>query len=198
MRGQNRFRLVVLLACVCAFALPARANAYVTAVKVYSPFDGTHLAKNLIVDSTVSGSCWTGSLAISGRSDAWRCMVVNDIHDPCYAGYLSGEHVAVCSSPFSSHVIVIRLSAPLSPADANRLTGERGDPSAIELGDGARCEMITGLMNPVDGMRENYGCSGNTESAYGDPNRSSALWTIHVMSTGGSKMRIVNVRVAWY
>jgi hypothetical protein len=197
MRGQSRFRLVLFFACVCAFALPARANAYVTAVKVYSPFDGNHLAKNLTVDSTVSGTCWTGSIA-SGQSDAWRCMVVNDIYDPCYTGYLSGDHVAVCSSPFSAHVTVIKLSAPLSSADANPSSGTKGDPSAIELGDGARCAMITGESNAINGMRLNYGCLGNAESAYGDPDRSSTLWKIHVMSTNGSKMRVVNVRVAWY
>jgi hypothetical protein len=193
---------IVALALVVAFACfmlaPSSASGYVTAVKVYSPFDGKQLAKNLVVDSKVSGSCWTGSIAMSGRSDAWRCMVGNDISDPCYAGYLSTDHVAVCGGPFSLRVVVIKLTAPLSASDANQPTGTRGDPSALELGDGSRCEMITGATNAVDGMRLNYGCYGNKESVYGDPDRSSTPWKVHVLSTGGSKMRLVNVRLAWF
>jgi hypothetical protein len=199
MRGSTVIPTALLLALACTFvAMPSSASGYVTAIKVYSPFEGTQLAKNLIVDSTVSGSCWTGSIAQSGRSDAWRCMMGDTISDPCYAGYLAKEHVAVCGVPFSSRVVVIKLTAPLSPSDANQPTGTRGDPSEVELGDGARCEMITGATNAINGMRLNYGCYGDKESVYGDPDRSSSLWKVHVLSTGGSTMRFVNVRVAWY
>jgi len=178
--------------------MPSSASGYVTSIKVYSPFEGTQLAKNLIVTSKVSGNCWTGSLAQSGRSDAWRCMMGDNISDPCYAGYLSNEHVAVCSVPFSSHVVVIKLTAPLSSSDANQSTGTRGDPSELELGDGARCEMLTGTTDAIKGMRLNYGCYGDKESVYGDPDRSASLWKVHVLSTGRTKMRLVNVRVAWF
>ncbi len=198
MRGSTVIPTALLLALACTFvAMPSSASGYVTAIKIFSPFDGTRLAKNLIVGSTVSGSCWTGSIA-SGQSDAWRCMVGNNISDPCYAGKLSNDHVAICGGPFSSRVMVIKLTAPLSSTDANPPSGTRGDPSALELGDGARCEMITGATNAINGMRLNYGCSGDKESVYGDPDRSSSLWKVHVLSTGGSKMKLVNVRVAWF
>jgi hypothetical protein len=199
MRGSTVVLAALLLALTCTFAtMPSSANGYVTAVKVFSPFEGPRLAKNLTVASTVSGSCWTGSIAMSGRSDAWRCMVGNDISDPCYVGQLSNAHVAVCAGPFSSRAIVIKLTAPLSSSDANQPTGTRDDPSALELGDGARCEMITGATNAIGGMRLNYGCSGDEESVYGDPDRTTSPWRVHVLSTGGSKMRLVNVRVAWF
>jgi hypothetical protein len=196
-RSPAIFRFVLFLALAFSVSTPGSASGYVTAVKVFSPFDGTRLAKNLTVGSTVSGSCWTGSIA-SAQSDAWRCMVGNDISDPCYAGYLSNDHVAVCAGPFSARVMVIKLTAPLSSSDANPPAGTRGDPSALELGDGARCEMLTGGTGGINGMRLNYGCYGNTESVYGDPIRSTPLWKVHVLSTGGTKMRLVNVRVAWY
>ena len=32
----------------------------------------------------VVGSCWTNSIAAPYRSDAWRCTVGNEIHDPCF------------------------------------------------------------------------------------------------------------------
>jgi len=195
---RSSIAMALLLAFACSMTVPSRASDGVTVVSVYSPFNGKQLAKNLIVDATVRGSCWTGSIAMSGRSDAWRCMVGNDISDPCYAGYLSDDHVAVCGGPFSSHVEVIKLSAPLSSSDANQSTSTRGDPSALQLGDGARCEMITGATNAVNGMRLNYGCVGDKESVYGDPDRSTSLWKVHVMSTGGSKMRLVTVRIAWF
>lgn len=178
--------------------MPGGSSGYVTAVRVYSPFEGTQLKKNLIVESTVSGSCWTGSIAMSGRSDAWRCMAGNDISDPCYVGQLSNGHVAVCGGPFSSRVTIIKLTAPLSSSDANQPTGTRGDPSALELGDGSQCEMITGATNAINDMRLNYGCAGDRESVYGDPDRSTSPWRVHVVTTGSSTMRLVNVRVAWF
>ncbi len=194
-------RLTAALALLfgLAFISPLAVHATTRATQTifYTPFSGNHIAKNLIVDSEVSGSCWEGSMASGGRADAWRCMTGNDIHDPCYTSTSKGREV-VCGDPLSQHVTVIKLTSPLPTSLANQGSGTRDLPSALELGDGTRCGMITGASDVVDGMRLNYACIGDMDSVYGDPDRSASPWAVHVRSKGSAALHRVNVRIAWF
>ncbi|HXW75829.1 MAG TPA: hypothetical protein VEJ20_00300, partial [Candidatus Eremiobacteraceae bacterium] len=169
------------------------ANPAPTKVETYKPFSGHQLAAGLVVSSRVRGSCWEGSMADYARSDAWRCMSGNDIYDPCFSGKLNGSLAVVCGDPWSNRVVVMSLSAALPAANAPEAGA---DPWALELGDGARCALITGATGEVDGMRLNYGCTEN-ESAYGSPHRSNGAWTIAVGVGTSTHLRQVSVRVAW-
>jgi len=193
------FGLVAILAAVVIVApAVASANGDETKVKIFAPFEGEQLAKGLVIASRVSGSCWIGSAADLGRSDAWRCMSGNEIRDPCFAGFLLDLHVVVCGSPFTNRVVEMNLTSELPKNMGNRDTQTSGLPFALELDDGSSCAMMTGATSTVDGMRANYSCLGSKETVYGEPDRSTALWKIYVRPTGTSELKQANVLVAWF
>jgi hypothetical protein len=93
------------------------------------------------VTSTVTGSCWTGSIA-SLRSDAFRCMADNSIHDPCFKA--AGNSVVCPTNVAANSGIRISLSKPLPRANPN------ATPNAfmMALAGGITCNMGTGTIVP--------------------------------------------------
>lgn len=110
-------------------------------------------ASTMKVTNTVTGSCWTGSLA-SLRSDAYRCMVGNSIHDPCFSLKSNSKAVACPMNVPENTGIRITLSKPLPPANPPPKA-----PNAwmMTLADGAKCNMGTGTITPG----YPFYCSGN-------------------------------------
>jgi hypothetical protein len=98
-------------------------------------------AAHMKVTGTASGTCWTGSIA-SLRSDAYRCMVGNSIHDPCFS--LNAKSVACPTNVVANTGIRISLSKPLPRSNPN------ATPNAwmITLAGGATCNMGTGTIIP--------------------------------------------------
>jgi hypothetical protein len=125
-------------------------------------------------------------------------MVKDDIHDPCFDGHIGSSHVAVCAHPFSKHVVVINPTAPMTPTLGNSNSGTGADPFALQLVDGARCLMLTGMTDEMAGKRFNYACESGKETVYGDPDRSKPLWTISVRSGDSATLKPVGVLTAWY
>ncbi|MGN6593170.1 MAG: hypothetical protein ACTHJX_09755 [Terriglobales bacterium] len=115
---------------------------------------------------TERGACWTHSIAAAGRSDAWRCMVENQIHDPCFV--IGKGPDLLCgadpSRPEEAHAFVLTLDKAL-PQEAMPAGVERA-PWLVELADGTRCRPFTGTR-PVaaDGRAATYAC---TPEADGD------------------------------
>jgi hypothetical protein len=70
------------------------------------------------------------------------------------------------------------LPAP-NPASSSIL------PWMLLLANGQRCPASDGASGPlVDGLNQSYVCSSG--STYGQPDRSSATWTIHYTSAPGA------------
>lgn len=96
-------------------------------------------AKSMHVTARETGNCWTSSIA-SQRTDAYRCMVRNSIHDPCFK--LSVRSVACPTDLAANSGVVISLTKvlPARPAIANAWQ--------MQLASGAMCSMGTGTIIP--------------------------------------------------
>lgn len=124
------FFLAALLSAAPALAVPTIAAH--TTVVVFS-------ASSMHVTGKQSGRCWTASIA-SQRSDAYRCMVGNEIHDPCFT---LSQHAVACPTDIQANRgIVISLAQPLpEPNPAHSVWG-------MQLQSGAQCNRGTGTILP--------------------------------------------------
>jgi hypothetical protein len=122
------------LAALC-FGAPAAAAGTVAAHTAVVVFD----AKTMHVSGHESGYCWVGSIA-SARSDAFRCMTGNSIHDPCFT--LSPQQVACPENATQNSGIVIALTKPLPPPNQSKSVWR------MQLQSGAECNVATGTRVP--------------------------------------------------
>jgi len=117
------------------------------------------------------GSCWTNSNII-GRSDVWRCMIGNEIFDPCYTA--ADKATIVCGAQTDIQKpsgFVLKLTQPLPVPD--KLKGPSSAASMIELEDGTICNAISGASGATDGKRTeriSYSCrlSSKNMVVFGD------------------------------
>ena len=161
---------------VCLAPGAGEAATARTQIVIYSPFtiDG-QLARGVTVAGSRSGSCWEGSLA-SARPDAWRCVSGSSILDPCYSGPASW--VACATTMADNRVVRLLLTRPLPATNQHKSVNTRAsDPERIVLANGVTCGFLTGATETVAEQRLNYGCT-NGAWLVGDPDRSSASWTI--------------------
>lgn len=163
-----------------------------TEIHIFSAY-GTHgLHHDIRVASHVSGSCWTQSITLSARLDAWRCMSGNQIHDPCFSAP-SGHEVACVANPFDHRAVLISLTAPLPVY--NRPLPPRSQPWGIKISSAVRCVFLTGTTTVEQSMRANYGCGKGL--AFGEPDRSSSVWHIfYKSSTNASDLHRVPIILA--
>ena len=114
------------------------------------------------------GSCWTNSLS-APRDDAWRCMVVNQIYDPCFLS-ADGKTVVCGANPVTDEPgLALKLTQPLpAPVVPEAATSAmQNNGWLVELADGSDCNFMTGATAGIDGERINYGCSDG-EDILGD------------------------------
>ncbi len=108
-----------------------------------------------------SGECWTDSIAVA-RSGAWRCMVGNEIYDPCFSNSgLTGAVICDADPAKSSPGFVLKLTKPLPQPSSGRITHPR--PWLLKLADGSTCEIQTGTIAFVAGLDVPYDCSDSQE-----------------------------------
>jgi hypothetical protein len=98
-------------------------------------------AATMKVTQTVRGSCWTGSIA-SRRHDAYRCSVVNSIHDPCFR--IDSKNVACPTNVAANSGVRIALTKPLPVPNG---TNAR-NPFVMQLAGGITCNVGTGTVVP--------------------------------------------------
>jgi hypothetical protein len=97
------------------------------------------------------GSCWTNSNIIH-RSDVWRCMIDNDIFDPCYTAQDKTTIVCEAKPDIEDPTgFVLKLTKPLPKPDVSH--GASSSASMIELEDGTICDSISGASGATDGFR---------------------------------------------
>ena len=111
------------------------------------------------VTSTVSGDCWTTSIA-SSRKDAFRCMVGNEINDPCF---VQNKLAVLCPNDLPSrNATLINLTAPLPAALPGSAAPAQGSIWQMKLAAGNLCGVSTGA-----GIADYpYGCTGNLFCTY--------------------------------
>ena len=198
---RQRVLGVILLATMIVLtgttaAAPQSTGA--TQITLYVPFNTGGLSVGLAVTQRANGSCFAGSAASSGRSDAWRCSAGNAILDPCYQGVQQGKTLLACpDTPWSANVTLLTLTKELPLKEANKDAIAKSLPWALELANGMRCELLTGATWGVAGMRANYGC-GDNSYVIGDPDRSQPLWRVFFQGMRSFGVTQVGVRVAWY
>lgn len=117
------------------------------------------------VTSTVRGHCWTNSIA-SRRSDAYRCMVRNEIYDPCFS--IDTKTVACPTNPVANSGVRIVLTRPLPLANA----ASAHNAWMMQLANGAKCSAGTGTVIP----NYPYYCTGNLVCAAPATSASAAVF----------------------
>jgi hypothetical protein len=155
------------------------------------------------------GTCWTPSIAVM-RPDAWRCMVGNEIFDPCFEiegaeGVLCGADPAEGKPGFR-----LNLTEPLPGAESqtNSPPAPHNGGWLVQLEDGTLCSPVTGASGLLDGKIITYYCKSRQKgvevSLLGDLDASSPLWTAEkatysLQSSGPKLLRSqrVPVKTVW-
>ena len=153
--------LVILCAPITSQAVPLNKITETKIIKYIPP----------IPSEKREGSCWTNSNIIQ-RSDVWRCMIGNEIFDPCYA--VQDKTTIVCGARpdiDKSSGFVLKLTKPLPTPDVSK--GPSSSASMIELEDGTICDFISGASGATDGVRSeriSYSCriKGQDVVVFGD------------------------------
>lgn len=106
---------------------------------------------------TVAGSCWTSSIA-SSRTDAWRCMVGNEIHDPCFTTDVKDKLVCGFDPSDPKSEFILQLTKPL-PKPEQASIANNVHPWLLQLADGSFCQPFTGTVPATKkGVAIPYNC----------------------------------------
>jgi hypothetical protein len=136
--------------------------------------------------TVVAGSCWTNSIAAPYRDDAWRCMIGNEIYDPCFQ--IPGNANLRCNAgpkdATDPSSIILSLTKPLPKTEGHLAPATPYDGAwLIELKGGIVCSPFTGTLPFSDkGGVATYGCS-DKRLIFGI-NADGKVWTAKVGSLG--------------
>lgn len=200
-RGRAGVIAVLLAAlCSCSGSRPgtptggARSTSPVswsgaTVVTKFSPYSASG-ALAVAVQDHASGYCWTGSIEVP-VAGAYRCLVGNDIADPCFAPPRAGTPptVACLADPWSA-ARVVALTRALPGVEP---VGNAANPWAVQLANGVRCVAVTGTVQSVEGVSLNLSCPGGTVA--GALDNSGPAW--HVKYGTATGLSLVVVVAAW-
>jgi len=153
LRNFSMFLFLVLMALVASAAGAGSTLERKTEVTVFRPPVPSGPSR--------SGECWTDSIAVS-RSGGWRCMVGNEIYDPCFSNAgLPGAVICDANPAKGSAGFILKLTKPLPKPSSQGPTHPR--PWLVQLADKTTCEIQTGTIALVAGLEVPYGCSDSQE-----------------------------------
>lgn len=140
--------MLILIALTCGSSLAA-GPVQKTEVTVFQPAVPSGPSR--------SGECWTDSIAVA-RAGVWRCMLGNEIHDPCFSNPALKDAV-ICGADPAKNVpgFVVKLTKPLPKPSSNEPPDAR--PWLLKLTDGTICEIGTGTLSMVNNIVIPYNCS---------------------------------------
>jgi hypothetical protein len=173
---------------------PKTSTDLITQVAVYAPWGSSGELTGVTVSKQQSGSCFTASIAASGRTDAWRCGVGDEIRDPCFIDP-GGSQVACPDLPVLSTVELIHLNTPVDSSLANH-ENVAAAPWMLQIRGGINCAFVTGATGVVAGQRLNYSCADGS-SLYGTPDRSMPQWTILRGTNASAEQTPVAIAKSW-
>ena len=161
-----------------------------TVVKTFNPFKPGTATPAIQIDSTRTGYCWTGSIAV-GTTNAYRCMAHNLILDPCFAPKGSRVTSVVCvAAPWDAGTD-LHLSRPL-PSDHN--TGTMRSGWAMRLANGRECVAVTGTIQFVDDVPMRYACD---QGKAGNLLQNGGQWTVAYLPPHATATSPVAVSTLW-
>ncbi len=169
-----------------------------TVAAVYGPFSASGRVL-MSVKSTKSGYCWTSS-ETTPRRDAWRCLIGNNIYDPCFSSAAKTGVVLCPTAPWSNAGIEIKLTTKLPTSAANHGGLSLSNPPwALQLTGGHDCLFSGGATAAIGGRRLNYFCSGlSSAGLWGYPDRNVEPWTIYEAPASAKRLTTtVTIRRAW-
>ncbi len=135
--------------------------------------------------------CWVSSLA-APRANAWRCMVVNTIYDPCFSTSTQASYVICDANPTGdTRGLKAILAHPLPASSPSSGT----QAWMMRLADGPVCSFMTGASGIIGGERINYGCTDGA-LVIGTPQIGS-VWMVKEVKKGQSQFVMVSVVEAW-
>jgi len=142
----------------CSSEMPSAAEA----VPVSGPVTGDLLETEIIDYQPIfsgesrEGYCWMSSL-ISDSLGAWRCLVEDEIFDPCFA--LQDGTVVICGAdPVTGKAgFKLDLTDPLPEPDA--VNRSQNYIWLFELVDGTLCEAASEGRDTVNGQPITYRCA---------------------------------------
>jgi hypothetical protein len=182
----------------------AAAAAAATEVKKFKPA--------VPAGAMVSGSCWTESIAVQ-RTGAWRCMVGDEIYDPCFSAGQPNKVICDADPVEQKKGFVLQLTKPLPPRTFNVIVTDSA--WLLQLDDGSVCRPYTGTMSAINGSVVRYYCSDSGTCKFGancqhmtgllDFPRAGKIWTVQkvtysVLPTGEIKLeqnRQVTIKTVW-
>lgn len=205
------------LAAAAQEATPSTGEAATlerTDTRYVLPFTADGLNPSLNVTSTLEGICDFESSIAGARPDAWGCTTEGGVLDPCFENpYLAPDELgqlACFDTPFSTDVVLLTLTAPLSrdkegagtgandvqPTTAESTLGPWDLPWAIDLANGDRCALMRGTLFFMAGQTIYYGCE-RQGTVLGQPDRSQPVWVVSYAAEGALTSDLVDVVVAW-
>ncbi|MGH2388745.1 MAG: hypothetical protein ACRDIE_11125 [Chloroflexota bacterium] len=129
----------------------------------------------------VAGNCGMGESLALNRSDAWRCIVGNEIYDPCFSTSAHATWVICDASPKKPVGIKVTLPKPL-PTHGK---AKDKQPWMLTLGDGVTCGFVTGGTFGIGNQRANYGCT-KTDWIIGSPVPGKVWYAVRAHMNGKS------------
>lgn len=206
---MRRFILAVLVPLVMLLTpAPAALRADAAAptnvrLRVIYMLYSQQLNPNLQIVDQQSGSCFAGSLADAGRSDAYRCSSGNRIYDPCFLAAADLSAVACVQTPWTNDATLLSLTDALPPRNENRPALLAALPWGLELANGAFCGVAsTGAGGAIVGERINYDCAfadgSDAGQVVGEIDRSQANWRVFLTGDDPWVIGQMDVSAAWY
>jgi hypothetical protein len=169
--------VVIALSGVADVAHAGDAAVRATEVNFFTPAVPTGAPRE--------GSCWTRSIAVT-RPGAWRCMIGNAIHDPCFQAPPHRGVVVCDADPATGEAgFVLKLTKPLP--EETPPAYEQAEPWLMQLADGSVCAPFTGTMPLVGGDAARWYCfdpsvpmrnAARSRGLVTKIHRVGAIWTV--------------------
>ncbi|MCL4533921.1 MAG: hypothetical protein M1370_02015 [Bacteroidetes bacterium] len=196
------FALVALLAAQAGLYPGASVVAAPAWVPPVEFTDVIEFFPSLPLGRQARGDCWTSSNVLP-RANAWRCMVGNDIYDPCFSQNANATWVACDVNPLNDGTgagLQVSLVAPLTP---DAWSSDTLYPWYIEMADGAKCYSLGRDSFAVGDDWANYACAG-ADFILGDPaDDGSGVWLANRARLSPDSSAVLRsdwepVRTVWY
>ena len=194
-------------------ATPAAGSTARTDIRYVLPFTPDGLNPGLTATTTEDAVCGFASSVALDRPDAWDCLGAdNQIYNPCFENpFILPDQPALMAcfaSPFTTEVVVLRVTQPLvrdkevpesgmGLAQAAGVSLDPWDlPWALELANGDRCTLLHGTLTVMAGQTVHYGCADGG-MVLGEIDHRQPVWRANYLAEDATASNLVEVVTAW-